>query len=230
MLRSVSFYMRGKRAMNVAKTDNTKGSALTEIIVKLLHRSDKSVIFRKGGLAGASSERTQREQRLVRVLFRGPTSSLGPQVGVGRSVRRPTEVRKVSVSCRGRVRRVVGHLRLERRLLRHCPRRLSKKRLRHMYLKQLLLLGPKLLVLSRPASVLSISIRTRVVKVLGRIRRRRGVSCLFVSRSLSLLHTYYRQVKVLGRKGLIRVRRARGLFRDPTTPCAGRLVSTFFAF
>lgn len=108
----------------------------------------------------------------------------------------------------------------------HFPRRFSKKRQRHVYVTHTLTLGPGFVVYSRSISTLSISIRTRILGLLGRLRTRFGLACVFVSRSLTIIGFVDSHVVMIGRNHVRRVNPTRTVCHSPRATCARRLVGT----
>lgn len=223
----VDFALQTNRALNLINRSNSKGDAAKLTLLQLVG-SRNDVVFSNRPLRGLGHHRLLPVHRHVRIMFRSPGSSLGPQLGILRVVRRNLQIRRPALSTtrhRRRIVTIVRRIKLSPRAHRHCPTRFSNNRQRHVTVTETLVLGPSLVVLSRPASSLSGAMRTRVLALLGSLRRGRRLTCLFVDRSLRIIHTLYRRIVMLQRKRMIRRKPYTHIFTAPRRRCAHRLLT-----
>lgn len=145
-----------------------------------------------------------------------------------RVVTRPLIVRAgLSGTRQGRlISRVLRIIKLARRRTSQCTRRFDNNRHRQVNVTETLVVGPGLVVTSRPISTLSISVRSRVLGLLGSLRARFGLACLFVSRSLDMIRRVDSDVKIVCLNAVIRSNPGSIVFSGPLRPCAGTLLSS----
>ncbi len=164
----------------------------------------------------------------VRVVFRSPVTSLSPEVAIHSVVTRKLVVRNRAGGriVSGGMCRVLRLMKLITSRTDHCPRRFSNNRHREVNITHSVVVGPSLVVTSRPISTLSISVRTRIVGLLGSLESGFNLAVLFVTRSLSMIGCFSSEVNIVCCNGVMRLTSSSRLFLGPLRPCAGSLLST----
>lgn len=226
---SISFRVGRKRAFKVINRSNYKGSATKHAVVNLCGHARNSILCSKGGIRAVARGREFTFREGVRVVFRSPCTSLGPQSAIRRVVSRPVRIRKLCPGGGRQLRqicRLLRSIKLGHSRTGHCPRRFDNKREREVKVTHTLTLSPRFVVTSRPVSTLSMSMRTRMIGLLGKLRGGGNLACLFVTRSLSVIGRVDSEVNIVCLKGLIRLAADRGLCGGPLRPCARTLLST----
>lgn len=225
---NISFSVTRKRALNLINRSKYNGSAINERLINLRAPANNELFCRKGSVRGLSKGRGGDIQARLRVIFRSPCSSLGPEGRVCRVLSRPVLCRKVSGgrAIRESISQLLSVMKLPGRILKHCPRRFSNKRQREVKVTQTLSLGPEFLIYSRPIDTLSISVRTRVLGLLHDLRGSLKLAYVFIKRKLNTIGCIDSQVTIVCLNGVIRVKPTRRIFRRPMRPCAHTLVST----
>lgn len=227
-LGNISFRLRTNGALTIINRSNYNGSALTHTLALVRRPSSNSLGVTKRRIAKTGGTRHGRLHGSIRVIFRDPCTSLGPQRGVNSRLTRPLLVgASLSTTRHHRgIRTVVGRINLQPRRCRHCPRVFSNNRHRHVTLTQTVVLRPGILITSRPASTLSISVRTRILGLFVSLRRRFGATCIFVSRGLTIIHRITSRIVIVCLNQPIRVNPGRSVCAHPLRPCARTLLST----
>lgn len=204
---SVSFRVCPNRAFNLINRSNYNGSAANHAVVHLAGPATNGIFFRNGSITRVDGRRVGSVHHRVRFVFRSPCTSLGPHVAVKRVISRPVAVRNINAGRRHvrHIHRLLSIIKLGPRRVGHCPRRFSNNRHRHINVTHTFTLGPGLVVYSRPISTLSMSVRTRILGLLGRLRSGFNATCLFVTRSLSIIRRVSSHITIVCLNGVIRI-------------------------
>lgn len=179
ILSSISLRLGPKGVLALLKPGNTNGSALMQMILKLMAPSRKIVGHGKG--------------LHVNCMPRGLCLSAALPLAMGHFLH-------LHPNARGRsVLPTLGHIRTKR-LVGTPVRGLSNNRARHMLLTQTLLGHPRLLILSRPARNISMGNRITLCSLVSRLHHRLSYNILVISRSLRLMVTGASRILYLGRR------------------------------
>lgn len=228
---SVGLGVCGNRALNLMKRSKYNGDAFVEFLISLSAPSRNRVLCHNASVAGLGKRRLEGGHRGVRVMFRSPALSFGPGVGVHSVIYRPLVGFGGVGGSRGSTiyEGLLRVMRLPKSFTSHCPRGVDNKRHRHITVTETLTLRPRVIILSRTASTLSISIRGAMVRLVAGLRERGGVAFNFVYRSVTLIRLITRRMTIVCLKGLMRILPKGSLSVGTVRPCAETLVNTMFS-
>lgn len=189
--------VHGKRVFKLLKPGNTNGSAAVLVVLKLARPASNSIRVYNV----SSAERPVRMGQGVNCLPR--SIKFCSSVANSRGLVCATHLGNVSSTRTG-----IGTLRLVRRIkltkrvgggAKGCSHNVH----RQLKLTSILVGGPRVVVLSRPASKVSPTNIRRFVRLVERLDQGRKLAILFSSRRLSRIRGIYSHIKLFGDKGLI---------------------------
>ncbi len=159
------------------------------------------------------------------MVFQDPFGSLNPRHRVGDLIGEPLVVHGVRrrEEARGRTAGLVGlrPMRGER-----YPHEFSGGQRQRIAIARALALSPKLLVADEPVSALDVSIQSQIINLIAELRRKLGLSMLFISHDLSRHPACQRPHRGDVSRPDRRDRRRRGAFsRSPQHPYTQALIS-----
>ncbi len=144
---------------------------------------------RHGRLVAATELRAYR--RRVQLIFQDPYETLNPKQTIHDFVAEPLEVNHLATSHADREARVLAAI--EAAGLRPAPdyafrypHELSGGQRQRVVIAGALAMGPELVVADEPVSMLDVSIRTELLRLMLDLRKERGLTYLFITHDLSL--------------------------------------------
>lgn len=239
MLGSVDFSLREKRMLSLVNSSKDKGAALLHYLGflrapsgNIVHMGSRLLFSTTGPMAGRR-DRVHGGELRFKLMFRSfglfpRCATLKGMVLTGRLLTgdRP--------SCgthggrvRTRVRTRTGGLLSRVKLSRHvggCPRRLSKKRYRHITVTHTLTLDPSVLYFSRPASTLSPRLANRMLGIVGKLTSR-GAAVVVMARRVTFTESMSSGILFVSSNGVLRRKAPRRIFRGPGRRHAHRFLS-----
>jgi len=129
-------------------------------------------------------------RRELQLVFQDPTASLDPRMTIAESVAEPLRALVPGLSAAGRDARVeatLGEVGIAGELASRFPHQLSGGQLQRACIARALAVDPAFLVCDEPVSALDVSVQGQIVNLLARIRRERGLGCLFISHNLAVV-------------------------------------------
>lgn len=148
-------------------------------------------------LPRATFRRLRRELQLV---FQDPQASLDPRMTIAESVAEPLRALAPEISVAARAARVaalLGEVGLAFELAGRYPHQLSGGQLQRAAIARALIVDPAFIVCDEPVSALDVSVQGQIVNLLSRIRRERGLACLFISHNLAVVTRLAERVLVM---------------------------------
>jgi ABC-type oligopeptide transport system ATPase subunit len=156
-------------------------------ILRLIEPSAGHIRFEGRDLVALSARELWAARQRMQIVFQDPFGSLNPRMRVGSIIAEPLQI-YAQADAAGRRRRtaelleVVG---LNPGFAEHYPHELSGGQRQRIGIAAALALQPSLIVADEPVSALDVSIQAQVLNLLMDLRRRFGLTYLFISHDLS---------------------------------------------
>jgi oligopeptide/dipeptide ABC transporter ATP-binding protein len=200
------------------------------VIVKLTRQTGGRLTFLGNDVSqlwGTSALRAYR--RRIQLIFQDPYETLNPKQTINDFVMEPLIVNDLG-QPRERQLRVFGAL--EAAGLRPAsdfafryPHELSGGQRQRVVIAGALVMGPELIVADEPVSMLDVSIRTELLRLMLDLRAERGLTYLFITHDLSLAWVIADRIAVMYLGKILEIGPAEQVIRSPRNPYTQALVS-----
>jgi peptide/nickel transport system ATP-binding protein len=180
------------------------------------------------GVWGGSALRDYR--RRVQLIFQDPYETLNPKQTIHDFVAEPLEVQRIVPRAAERERRVLeaieaSGLRPASDFAFRYPHELSGGQRQRVVIAGALVLGPEVVVADEPVSMLDVSIRTEILKLMLDLRTERGLTYLFITHDLSVAWVIADRIAVMYLGRILELGAAEDVIRRPGNPYTQALVS-----
>ena len=166
-------------------------------------------------------------RRNVQMVFQDPYSSLNPRQTVGNIVARPLAVHGVGSrqSWLAKAEEILDKVGLGKWALNRYPHEFSGGQRQRIAIARAIALQPKLLVADEPVSALDVSIQAQVLNLLMDLRRRFGLTYLFISHNLHVVLHMSDRVAVMYLGEIVEIGSREAIHREPKHPYTQALLS-----
>jgi oligopeptide/dipeptide ABC transporter ATP-binding protein len=203
----------------------TTGRAL----VRLAPITAGSVWLEDRDMSRVSGRALRDYRRRVQIIFQDPYESLDPRRTIGEQVAEPLAVQGAGTSREreARVDRALedAGLRPAARFRDRFPHELSGGQRQRVAIACAMVLDPDVLVADEPVSMLDVSLRSGILRVMLDLRERRGVAILFITHDLSLAWLIADRIAVMYLGRIVEIGPADELVRDARHPYTRALLS-----
>lgn len=168
-------------------------------------------------------------RRELQYVFQDPVASFDPRMTVAASVGEPLRalVPGLPASSRAvRVEAILGEVGLGGDVAARYPHQLSGGQLQRAGIARALVVDPAFLVCDEPVSALDVSVQGQIVNLLARIRRERGVACLFISHNLAVVAHLADRIIVMQRGRIVESGTRDGILQAPRHPHTRELLES----
>ena len=201
------------------------------VVVKLTRQTGGKVVFEGQDVSALwGTARLRPYRRRVQLIFQDPYETLDPKHTIGAFVEEPLLVGAEPLSRAERRRRV--HEALEAAGLRPAedfasryPHELSGGQRQRVVIAGALVMDPELVVADEPVSMLDVSIRTELLRLMLDLRRARGLTYLFITHDLSIAWVLADRIAVMYLGKIMEIGPAEQVIRSPRNPYTQALVS-----
>ncbi|HEX5824320.1 MAG TPA: ABC transporter ATP-binding protein [Candidatus Limnocylindrales bacterium] len=221
------------RAGEVLGLVGESGSGKTttgRVVVKLTRQTSGTIAFEGKDVSTLwGTGRLRDYRRRVQIIFQDPYETLNPKQTIGDFVVEPLEVNGIGTAAerRERVRSALesAGLRPAADFASRYPHELSGGQRQRVVIAGALVMDPHVIVADEPVSMLDVSIRTELLRLMLDLRAERGLTYLFITHDLSLAWVIADRIAVMYLGKIMEIGPAERVIRSPHNPYTQALVS-----
>ena len=202
-----------------------------KVILELEERDSGTVLF-GGKDIYATLKTSSREERLalrrsMQMVFQNPYGSLDPRMTVFDIISEPFVIHKhiPRSEWEGRVYSLLKMVGLEEYHAERYPHEFSGGQRQRISIARALATEPRFIVADEPVSSLDVSIRAQILNLLEDLRKRTGISFLYISHDLSSVRQVSQRVAVMYLGKIFEFAPVSDLFDHPLNPYTMALLS-----
>src|ERR1700694_3533155 len=216
---SVSFDVASGETLALVGESGCGKSTVARCLLRLLDPTAGSIRYDGTEIASLDARSFVPLRRDIQMVFQDPTASLNPRLSARRMVEEALmlHTRLTAAERRDRVDELLEEVDLGRGLGDRYPHELSGGQRQRVNIARAIATNPRFVVLDEPTSALDVSLRSRAILLLEKLRDRLGLSYLFISHDLAT-------VMYLGT--IVEVGATRELFARPLHPYTRALLAS----
>jgi peptide/nickel transport system ATP-binding protein len=165
-------------------------------------------------------------RRLAQMVFQDPMGSLDPRLRIGEIIAEPLRSLRIEGNHRDRVAELLEAVALGPEVVDRYPHEFSGGQRQRIAIARALAPHPKILVADEPVSALDMSVQTVTLDLLARLKDEFGLTMIFISHDLSVVHRICDRVVVMESGRVVESGFADDVFRSPAEPYTRRLVAS----
>jgi oligopeptide/dipeptide ABC transporter ATP-binding protein len=206
-------------------------TTIGRVIVKLTRQTAGRILLDGADVSALWGVKALRAyRRRVQIVFQDPYETLNPRQSIFDFVAEPLLVNKLVASGEERGKRVLAALEavgLEpaEEFAARFPHELSGGQRQRVVIAGALVMDPQIVVADEPVSMLDVSIRTELLRLMLDLRAERNLAYLFITHDLSLAWVIADQIAVLYLGRIMEVGPAERVIGSPHHPYTAALVS-----
>jgi peptide/nickel transport system ATP-binding protein len=196
-------------------------STLGRAVLQLRRPTAGSVVFDGIDLTVLGAKAMRLMRRRLQLIFQDPIASLNPRRRIGDIVAEPLLITGISARAERerRVREVLAAVGLDPDLtMDRLPHEFSGGQCQRVCIARALVLEPQLVVCDEPVSALDVSIRAQILNLLEDMKRRYGLTLLFIAHDLAVVKAVSDRIAVMYLGRLCEVAPTERLFAQPAHP------------
>ena len=202
-------------------------STLGRAVLQLRRPTAGKVVFDGTELTGLAAEKMRMMRRRLQLIFQDPIASLNPRRCIGDIVAEPLIIAGVTDKAERdrRVREVLTAVGLDADLVSgRLPHEFSGGQCQRVCIARALILEPELVICDEPVSALDVSIRAQILNLLEDMKRRYGLTLLFIAHDLAVVKAVSDRIAVMYLGKLCEVGPTEKLFAQPAHPYTALLL------
>jgi peptide/nickel transport system ATP-binding protein len=184
----VSLRLRRGEVLGLVGESGSGKSTLGRALLGLVPAAAGSIRYAGTELVGLPERRLRPLRRGLQMVFQDPHAALNPAMDIGTAVGHPLRIHRVGGrDTRARVVRALEMVGLSpaERYLSMRPGELSGGQKQRVVIARSTILGPELLVADEPVSMLDMSVRAKILRLMLDLRRQLDLTYLFITHDLA---------------------------------------------
>ncbi|MBV8911426.1 MAG: ATP-binding cassette domain-containing protein [Acetobacteraceae bacterium] len=224
----VSFDVRRGEVLSLVGESGSGKTTVGRTVLRLQPPTGGSIRFDGRDITALSRRQMRPLRQRMQLVFQDPYASLNPRMTVERIVAAPLEIHRSGGTRAGRRAKVEQALQLVGLLPEHArryPHEFSGGQRQRVGIARALITEPELLVADEPVSALDVSVQAQVVNLLLELKRRLGLTVLFIAHDLAVVGHISDRVAVMYLGRIAELAETRALFATPRHPYTEALLS-----
>ena len=230
-LDDISFSLAKGESVGVVGESGSGKSTLARCIMGLYDVSGGEVVFKSQNIAKLKGRELKQARRHMQMIFQDPFSSLNPRMRVGDSVAEglrahnmmPREEEKAFVA------ELLADCGLPEDAAERYPHQFSGGQRQRICIARAMALRPDLIVADEAVSALDVSVQKQILDLMAGLRKKYGLSYLFISHDLRVVSEVCDRVIVMQQGKIVEQGTTAEVFKNPKQPYTQKLLSAIVA-
>ena len=232
----VDLVLRTGETLGLVGESGCGKSTVARCVVGLVPATSGDILFRppsKNGeasvqsLVGLSRSAMRPLRRHLQMVFQDPYASLNPRMTVASTIGEPMKIHQTTPArlMDKRVCEIMELVGLDPSMRRRYPHEFSGGQRQRIGLARALALEPDVILLDEPVSALDVSVQSQVLNLLDDLKKRLGLTYLFIAHHLAVVRHMSERVAVMYLGRIVELATRDDLYGDPIHPYTEALLS-----
>lgn len=222
------FSVRRGRMTGLVGESGSGKTTVARVVVGLVRPTAGAVWWGETQLTALDERAWIPWRKRLQMVFQDPWRSLNPSLSVGAILAEPLRIHFPKLGradVRARQEALLDQVGLGGLALDRLPAALSGGQRQRLGIARALAVEPEFLVLDEPVSALDVSVQAQILNLLQDLRRKLGLTGLFISHDLAVVEHLCEDVVVMEHGKIVEAGSVEAVYRDPQHPYTRRLLA-----
>lgn len=223
----VNLSLKEKETLSIVGESGSGKTTLGRLIADLYKATEGEILYDGMDLQRMDREQYREFRRSVQIVFQDPYSSLDPRFTVLRLMQESFTLEK-NLSSSEKYESIIEALQvveLPDDVLMRYPHEFSGGERQRLSIARALLCRPKLLILDEAVSSLDVLVQGQILKLLASLKKRFGLTYLFISHNLRVVAKISDKIAVMYRGKILEIGPASEIMNHPRHPYTRELLA-----
>ncbi len=225
----VSFTLRKGETIGLVGESGSGKTTTGRLVLRLLEPDAGRILFEGVDITHLPESKLRPMRPRMQMIYQDPYWSLNPRKPVGEAIAEPLIVHRLASRSEARERALellerVGLTPPEDFYWR-IPAQLSGGQRQRVVIARAMILKPELLVADEPVSMVDVSMRAEILRLLKDFQREYGLAMIFITHDLSVARLVADRIMVMYLGRIVEAGPAEEVLRDPRHPYTAALIT-----
>ncbi len=226
---NISFDIRRGEIFGLIGESGSGKTTTGKLVMKLLEPTAGQMIFNGEDVTHLDKERTKEYRRKVQMIFQDPYASMNPRFKIRDVLEEPLIIHRVKGSIAEREAMIVKALEEVKltpadEYMGRWPHMLSGGQRQRVATARTLILNPAMLVADEPVSMIDLSTRAEILRMMKDVQQELGLSYLYITHDLSTARYFTDRIAVMYLGRIVEIGRADDIIDNPLHPYTQALI------
>ncbi|MCS7365901.1 MAG: ABC transporter ATP-binding protein [archaeon GB-1867-035] len=200
------------------------------VILRLIEPTEGKIYYRNQDITNLSSKELKPLRKEMQIIFQDPYESLNPRMSIYDIIAEPLKVQKLTSSPKEEEELVFKaleevELTPPEEFIFRFPHELSGGQRQRVAIARAFILKPRFIVADEPVSMLDVSIRSEILKVMLREKERYKAAILFITHDLSLARHMCNRLAIMYLGKIVEMGETESVIQKPLHPYTQALIA-----
>lgn len=225
----VSLDIRKGEILGLVGESGCGKSTLSRTLMQLIPPSSGAILLNGENVSALSPAEVRRRRLDFQMVFQDPYASLNPRMTVFSTLAEAIRRRHPSLrrgDLENKVSELMATVGLDASQMKRYPHEFSGGQRQRIAIARALAPEPKLIIADEPVSALDVSIQSQILNLLKDLQRDLGLTMIFISHDLGVVHYIADRIAVMYRGKIVEVGEAGEVFHNPQDEYTRRLLAS----
>ncbi|MFZ0099604.1 MAG: ABC transporter ATP-binding protein [Gemmobacter sp.] len=217
-LKSASFTLDEGETVAIVGESGSGKSTLAKVLLRLEEPTSGQAFYKGRDLFTLSARELYEMRRDIQMVFQDPTQSLNPRMSVFQLISEAWVIHPEILPkdrWKGRVTELLEQVGLRAEHMHRYPHQFSGGQRQRIAIARALALEPRIIICDEAVSALDVSIQAQVIELLDGLRKRLGLSFIFIAHDLPVVRDFADRVIVMQGGRIVEQGSVRQIFEAP---------------
>jgi oligopeptide/dipeptide ABC transporter ATP-binding protein len=219
----VSFQLRRGEVLGLVGESGSGKTTLGRTLLRLVEPTAGSIVYDGRDITRLPDGVLRALRRKMQIIFQDPHASLNPAMDLETAVGHPLKIHGITrdkAEIRSRVAQMLERVGLApaERFLSKYPGDLSGGQKQRAVLARAIMLNPDLLVADEPVSMLDMSVRAKILELMGDLKEEFDLSYLYITHDLATARFFCDRIAIMYLGRIVELGPAEAIYASPRHP------------